>query len=394
VSEVCGSVRAGESDHGHSAGFVGRRGAVPPLLGLGAELVLRGHAVRCLHPSIQRAAFERVGIAFRALQHDAGYDALERLTAAEERRRVVEVFSGVGYAHDLRAEVARVRPDVVVLTPALISAQAAAESLGVPRVFLLSTLAGAAAAGLMRRIDALNAVRTREGLPPVASGHATLATASAVIVASTPSLDSLPTVFPVVHHVGPIFGPEDAMMGISPMPEVPDGTAPLVLVGFSSTYMEGQESTLGRLISALRDLPVRAVLTTGPGVDSAALPDAANVSALSWLPHDLVLPHAALMVTHAGHGSVIRALTHGVPLLCLPLGRDQPFVAGRVAAVGGGLTVPPESGPEALISALTTLLGDDGYRERARRMADEIAALGPGAVNGADVVEAIVGRRG
>jgi UDP:flavonoid glycosyltransferase YjiC (YdhE family) len=49
--------------------------------------------------------------------------------------------------------------------------------------------------------------------------------------------------------------------------------------------------------------------------------------------------------------------------------------------------------PDAIAEAVTTLLGDGCYREAARRAAASIAAMGPGAANGADVVEEIGARR-
>jgi UDP:flavonoid glycosyltransferase YjiC (YdhE family) len=100
------------------------------------------------------------------------------------------------------------------------------------------------------------------------------------------------------------------------------------------------------------------------------------------------------MITHAGHSSVVRGMSHGVPLLCIPLGRDQPFNAGRVEAIGVGLALPTDAAPSAIAEAVGTLLRDGSYREAARRAAQAIAAMGPGAANAADAVEAIVGRHG
>ena len=45
-----------------------------------------------------------------------------------------------------------------------------------------------------------------------------------------------------------------------------------------------------------------------------------------------MFPDAAAVVTHAGHGTIMRALAHGIPLLCLPMGRDQDDNAARVFA--------------------------------------------------------------
>ena len=39
--------------------------------------------------------------------------------------------------------------------------------------------------------------------------------------------------------------------------------------------------------------------------------------------HSAVLERGVLMVSHAGHGSVMKALWHGRPMVLVPWGRDQ-----------------------------------------------------------------------
>ena len=92
------------------------------------------------------------------------------------------------------------------------------------------------------------------------------------------------------------------------------------------------------------------------------------------MPHPAVLPHASLVITHAGHGTVMAAIGAGVPLVCVPMGRDQPAVAARVTHHGLGVRVDPEAGIEDLRSAIRHVLGEPAYQRAARRMA---AALEP-----------------
>jgi MGT family glycosyltransferase len=243
------------------------------------------------------------------------------------------------------------------------------------------------------RLEQINAVRVRAGLTPVDSAEACWAAAGAVLIASTPILDDAPPEgIPGLHYVGPIFEPDDPTRSVA-VPAAAESADPLVLVGLSSSYLEGQQELLGRVIEALRGLPVQALATAGPEVEADLLPTAANVGMHPWLPHNQVLPHAALMITHAGHSSIVRALTYGVPMLCIPLGRDQPFNAGRVEAIGAGLALPTDAEPAVIADAVQTLVRDSCYREAARRAADAIAAAGSGAANGADLVEAIAVRR-
>ena len=53
-----------------------------------------------------------------------------------------------------------------------------------------------------------------------------------------------------------------------------------------------------------------------------------NVTVTRWARHAEVLPHCSAVITHGGHGTVMKALIAGVPLIVVPLGRDQPDNAG------------------------------------------------------------------
>jgi UDP:flavonoid glycosyltransferase YjiC (YdhE family) len=95
-----------------------------------------------------------------------------------------------------------------------------------------------------------------------------------------------------------------------------------------------------------------------------------------FVPQAEVLPQADVVVCHGGSGSVVGALAHGVPLLVLPMGADQPDNAVRVEALGAGLqrdvmTVTPAE----VEAAVDRLLHDPSYRDAAGEIAAECAAL-------------------
>jgi UDP:flavonoid glycosyltransferase YjiC (YdhE family) len=101
----------------------------------------------------------------------------------------------------------------------------------------------------------------------------------------------------------------------------------------------------------------------------------------------MVLPHADAVVTHAGLGTVLAALTNGVPLLCLPMGRDQGANSEHVEAWGAGRAISPDATVEEIRVALAELLDSPKYRYRARRMADIIKRR----ANGSLAVPLLVG---
>jgi UDP:flavonoid glycosyltransferase YjiC (YdhE family) len=90
--------------------------------------------------------------------------------------------------------------------------------------------------------------------------------------------------------------------------------------------------------------------------------------------HDEVMPSCTAVVTHGGLGTVLHALAHGVPMLLLPLGRDQHANAARVASLGAGIVLDARADVGA---ALETLLAEPRFTAAATRAAERIAADEP-----------------
>jgi UDP:flavonoid glycosyltransferase YjiC (YdhE family) len=116
---------------------------------------------------------------------------------------------------------------------------------------------------------------------------------------------------------------------------------------------------LQQAIDALAPLDLPVVVTTGPSVAPSELTASPNTIILEQLPHRAVLDRVEVVITHAGHGTVLTSLTAGVPLVCIPQGRDQHDVAGRVAATGTGV--------------VRRVLDDPHYRAAAMQMSVAIA---------------------
>ncbi len=75
----------------------------------------------------------------------------------------------------------------------------------------------------------------------------------------------------------------------------------------------------------------------GNVADPASLPGGGEVAVVRSAPHGQLFAEARALVTHAGMGTVTRALSCGVPLVCIPMGRDQLDVAARVVHAGAGV---------------------------------------------------------
>jgi UDP:flavonoid glycosyltransferase YjiC (YdhE family) len=89
---------------------------------------------------------------------------------------------------------------------------------------------------------------------------------------------------------------------------------PLILVSYSTSF-QNQVPTLQRVAEAVAPLPVRVLMTLGHRIAADELRLPPNVVAEPFVPHAAVLGQTRLVVTHAGHGTVMAAVTAGVPML-------------------------------------------------------------------------------
>ena len=175
-----------------------------------------------------------------------------------------------------------------------------------------------------------------------------------------------------VRYVGPVLAdPSWAGAWQSPWPE--DDIRPLVVVSLSSTYM-AQERVLARVIEGLDPLDARVLLTTGPAIDPTSLPLRGSTVVVRSAPHAQLFPHAAVVVTHAGMGTVTRALASGVPLVCLPMGRDQLDVAARVVHAGAGVRLRAGAKPAAIRAAVERVMRDPAFETAARHVGARMSA--------------------
>jgi UDP:flavonoid glycosyltransferase YjiC (YdhE family) len=133
-----------------------------------------------------------------------------------------------------------------------------------------------------------------------------------------------------------------------------------------------------RILQALSGMPVRALFTVGPALVLDDLPIPDNVVLAGFIPHAAVLHQASAVVTHAGLGTIAAALSAGVPLVCIPSGRDQPDNAVRVVEAGAGIRLPQRARPAKIRLAIERALAEPGFRAGARRMQQAFKRDGTG----------------
>ena len=195
---------------------------------------------------------------------------------------------------------------------------------------------------------------------------------------------------PSVRFVGPILAPPSAASFEEPWWWAELGAGRPVVHVTQGTL---DNADLGRLVGltarALAADDVLVVATTG-GPDPAPLrPDLpANARLERFVPHDVLLPHADVMVTNGGYGGVQQALAHGVPLVVAGDSEDKPEVAARVQWSGAGVNLHTGRPSVAMVArAVRRVLATGSYRERARALQAEIAASDPLATIGTALAE-------
>jgi UDP:flavonoid glycosyltransferase YjiC (YdhE family) len=161
-----------------------------------------------------------------------------------------------------------------------------------------------------------------------------------------------------------------------PFPEAPAGV-PLVYVTMGTVFND--VNPLRVAVGALRDLPVRILVTVGPHGDPAMLgTQPGNVRVERYVPQSAVLEHCDVVVSHGGSGTALGALALGLPQLCLPQGADQFLNAAAIASAGAGLAIlPDECTPEAVTHAVERLLVEQAFRDAAARVGESIRAMPP-----------------
>jgi UDP:flavonoid glycosyltransferase YjiC (YdhE family) len=227
----------------------------------------------------------------------------------------------------------------------------------------------------------LNSARERIGLPPLADMHGGISRELA-IVATFPQLEySRPRGWPGMRITGPLLW-EQPFGDV----ELPPGDAPLVLVA-PSTSQDRDQRLVRAALEGLAGEPVRVLATTNRRTAPSPIPVPSNARLVDWVSYARTMPLCDAVVCHAGHGTVVRALASGVPVVACGHAGDQAENAARTRWAGVGVSLPRRfQTPRGVRLALRRLLSDPRHRERAERLRDW-AATHDGAAAAADAVE-------
>jgi UDP:flavonoid glycosyltransferase YjiC (YdhE family)/GrpB-like predicted nucleotidyltransferase (UPF0157 family) len=384
-------------------GAFGDPGHAFPAIALGAELAARGHEV-CLQTWRRwEADVEAAGMTFAAAPEYQVFPTRERPLkpyAAATRAAAETVDLVRSFDPDVCVS------DILTLAPAW-----AAELCGVPVATLVPhvcpmgaprfppyslgarlprTAAGARLWGLWDPLVAkalergrcdYNAARAALGLPPRDGVHTGLSR-ELTLVATLPHLE-YPRDWPEwMRVVGPLMW-EPPGEAVPP----PPGDGPVVLVAPSTAHDAGQ-TLLRAALRGLADEPVRVIATWNgrepPWLGSEPLP--ANAVLVPWLSYARTMPACDVVITHGGHGTLVRALTQGCAVVVCPVAGDMFENAARADWAGAGVRLPRRLlGPSTLRLAVRRALADTGRRAHARAIRDWAAGHDGAATAAAEV---------
>ena len=396
-------------------------GSVAPFITIARKLIARGHSVRIMSDEANRAEVQAVGAEFvpwaaapsraaRGREHEFVRD-WEQETAFDGFCLMLDlqlVGRAADYAADIVAELKRKPAGLVVANDMLLGVHLGCEALGQPFVVLACNvmpypivpgippmgpgllpavsdedraLHADVRAGTMAvfdsRLETYNRARARYGLAPLEHLVDQVFAAGKFLLATCRAFDFVPEELPdFIEYVGPQLD-DNIWSEAWASPFSPDDTRPLVLVGFSTTF-QNHAAILQRVVDALSELPVRAVVTLGGSIRPDEIRAAANTAVVSSAPHNLLMKEASLVVTHGGHGTVMKALVNDCPMLVIPHGRDQVDNAARVTHRGAGLSLAADADIASLTASLRRLLDEPVYAANAvsfgRRLREEAAA--------------------
>jgi UDP:flavonoid glycosyltransferase YjiC (YdhE family) len=385
-------------------GAFGDPGHAFPMLALGERLVSRGHDVVLQTWAKWQEYVEAGGMR---------YAPAGEYQVFPTRDKPLKPYAAVvRAAREMAPLVESVAPDVVVADILTLAPALAGEVAGVPVATVIphvypvgapgfppyalgarlprtalgragwNALRGPVGSGERRGRDELNETRRRLGLAPQERVHGGLSD-RLVLVGTYPQLE-YPREWPShVHVVGPLLWepPFDPV-------ELAPGSDPVVVVA-PSTSQDPRQRMLRAAVDGLGRARVRVLATWNRRPPPSPLRPGPNTRLVEWISYSKNFPRAAVVVCHAGHGTLVRALHSGAVVVAVPVGADMGENAARLDWARLGVRLPGRLvSPATVRLAVARALDDAGLAERVRALAAWSAAH-DGPTRAAELIEGL-----
>jgi UDP:flavonoid glycosyltransferase YjiC (YdhE family) len=362
-------------------------GNLPPSLGIARVLAEHGHEV--VFAGRPDMVPRVVAAGFRAIELTDAYAQVDRYPKSPLTNPACYLTSPA-VAEQARVVVVAEAPDLILIDGMFPAALVQAASFSRPTVAVCHTFCFRLLDRWRAQVQTLCDMREKAGFGNLPGLDDLWQGCDRLIVTSLGEFDSAaPAGWDFVRHVGPVL--EDEKVAVpAVLPWAAGDATPLALMSFSTSFEQRSVQKLERGLAALADLPLHVVATTGGVVVASELTVPANAVALNYAAHDPILARAALTVTHGGHGTAMRALRHGIPMIVMPgLAHDQAPIAAIMEEWGTGIALPGDADVGAIRAAAAKILATPSYRQHAQARAKALAGV-DGAANAAREIEALL----
>ncbi len=362
-------------------------GNLTPSLGIARALERGDHAVHFFGRPDMVDRVDAAGFAATAL-HDA-YADLDRYSF-HPLATVFGYTSSPAVGEELVREVAAADPDVVVIDAMFSAALEVAPAFDRPTAVMVHTFFDRLFDGWRANFAMQSDSRERAGFGPLSDLDALWGARDVLHVNTLAAFDGAPaTAWTNVVHGAPVLAKERRAVPIE-LPWGADDPTPIVLLSFSTVPEQRDVGALQRALDALAPLPVHVAATTGGIVDPTELATPANAWLVPFADHDQLMRRATMVVGHGGHGTTMRALSHGLPIVGMPAkGADQTPITQLLEQWKVGVALPPDADAVLIRAGVETVLGDDAYRVRAAERAEALDGT-DGAARAARSIEALL----
>lgn len=363
-------------------------GNLPPSLGIARELTHRGHAVSFAGRPEMVSRVEAAG--FRAIELTQSYADVNRYPAGPPGPRMTCYLTSPSVVEEVHAVIAAEKPEALLIDAMFPAALEAASHNDLPSAVFFHHFLFRLREQWANTDVRLNAMRAQAGFEPLPPLQELWSRHHRLIVTAIAQFDvPADAAWSSVRHVGPVLEHERCAVPLAIPWEATDST-PLVLVSFSTAPEQRSLEKFQRTLDALATLPVHVVVTTGGVVELEELRLPQNAIAARYAAHDPILQRASLLITHGGHGTLMRSLKFGVPVIVMPgTAHDQAPNARMIGELGAGIALAGDASSDAIRTAATSILSTPSFREAAQRLSPLVTASN-GASNAAHEIELLL----
>jgi UDP:flavonoid glycosyltransferase YjiC (YdhE family) len=365
-------------------------GNLSPSLGIAKALEARGHDVRFYGRPDMVERTTAAGLSASALR-DAWRDV--------DRYSFHPLATIFGYTSSpaVGAEMVEIamdiRPDVVVIDAMLSAALQVAPQFPCPTAIMLHTFFHQHIGMWQANFAMQSESRVRAGFDPLDDLGVLWGQRDLLHVNALRAFDGYPAVdWGYVVHGAPVLDLESRANPVE-LPWDGEDRTPIVLLSFSTVVEQRDPRMLQQALDALSPLPVHVVATTGSIVDPVELNAPDNAWITPFADHDQLMALASFVVGHGGHGTTMRAIRRGLPIIGIPAkGGDQAPNLALVESWGAGIALPGDADTPAIRAAARRLLDEPAFAEEAARRSRSFEGAGDGATLAADSIETLLSK--